>query len=134
MNSNLKKVTLDYNGIADFRKANVKKYDEYLDAGFAYLETTYKPTNDATLLAGWKQIDTNASDDVTEMVLKFSEVSDSAKAVYSQHPMWNLKMLSARGCSYTSWNLFRDASNSVYGHFFIKEKARLAALETEAAE
>ena len=134
MNSNLKKVTLDYNGIADFRKANVKKYDEYLDAGFAYLEATYKPTNDAALLAGWKQIDSNATDDVTEMVLKFSEVSDNAKAVYSQHPMWNLKMLSSRGCSYTSWNLFRDASNSVYGHFFIKEKARLAALETEAAE
>ena len=130
---NLKKVTTNYNGIANFRKATVKKYDEYLDAGFTYLEATYKPT-DAALLAGWKQIDSNAKDDVTEMVLKFSEISDSAKAVYSQHPMWNLKLLSARGCSYTSWNLFRDASNSVYGHFFIKERARLAALETEAAE
>ena len=130
-NKNLKKVTVSYNGIANFRKANVKKYDAYLDAGFTYLEATYKPTGEQAdaLLAGWKQIDSNAKGDVTEMILKFSEITGNAKAVYSQHPMWNLKLLSARGCSYTSWNLFRDASNSVYGHFFIKERARLAELE-----
>ena len=132
-NGNLKKVSVNYTGVANFRKASIKKYDNYLDTGFAYLEATYKPTAEqsAALVAGWQQVDPAAGTDVNEMVLKFSEISPAAQEVYSQHPMWKLRLLSARNCSYTSWNLFRDATNSVYGHFFLKEKARLAALETE---
>lgn len=130
----LKKLSVNYNGMANFSKAYIKKYDKYLDNGFAYLEKTYKPTAEqsATLLAGWQQVDPAAGTDVNEMVLKFADISQRAKEVYSQHPMWNLRILSAKNCAYTSWNLFRDASNSVYGHFFIKERERLAELETEA--
>ncbi len=128
----LKKVSLDYNGIANFRKATIKKYDKYLDAGYKYMVSEFKPT-DESLLAGWAEVDpTNAGSDLCNMPVKFTEPSLREKEVYSQHPMWNLRFLAARGCTYTSWNLLVDANNTVYSHFFAKEKARLDELEKKA--
>ncbi len=134
----LKKVTVDYNGLANFRKSSVKNYDEYLDAGFAYLEATYKPTSEqaAAIKNAWKAADPNSAasidaTDIMEMPLKLDESRAAMIEVYKMHPMWNLKLIAAKDCSYMAWNLFRDA-NSVYGHFFLKEKERLAELEREA--
>ncbi len=133
----LKKVTLDYNGLPNFRKSSVKNYNDYLDTGFEYLEATFKPTADqaAAIKNAWKAADPNSAAsidamDIAEMPLKFDESRAAMIEVYKMHPMWNLKMIAAKDCSYMAWNLFRDA-NSVYGHFFIKEKERLAELERE---
>ncbi len=134
----IKKVSRTYYGVANFRKAEIKKYDSYLDKGYDYLVENFKPTaeQEAAIKAAWKKVagqDPAVVDgtDINEMIIKFSEIPTGMQEVYSLHPMWNLKFLSARGCSYTAWNLLRDANNSVYGHFFIKEKARLAKLEAE---
>ncbi len=134
--SSLKKVTVDYNGMANFRKSSVKKYEAYLDNGFEYLVANFKPTDDqiAAIKAAWKAADpkneTIDSTDILELPVKFDETKQAMIDMYKLHPMWNLKCIAAKDCSYMAWNLFHDA-NSVYGHFFIHEKERIAKLEAE---
>ncbi len=160
-NSDLKKVSVSYDGIANFRKSSVKNYDEYLDAGFKYLTDNFMPTEEAgnTFKSTLLSVDPHAvfesyqtvivqyaptlSADTTKEINSDTSMSrDERKAeierrrgvivdLYKTHPMWNLKLISARECSYMSWELFRDA-NTVYGHFFIEEKERIAESESIA--
>ncbi len=133
-NGNLKNVSTSYTGIANFRKASLKKYNNYLDAGYQYLEKSFMPAGEtaSTLVSEWKRVDKTAGDDALELMVKFDpEMSKTVKAIYSQHPMWNLKCLAATNCSFTSWNLFKEATNSVYGHFFIRQKNLEKAAEAK---
>ncbi len=165
----LKKLSVNYNGVANFRKCKVKNYDEYLDAGFEYLTENFMPSAEygesykQAILAADPYAVLNFAD-ISEAVVQFGTPSPSqetAKAIRDKykdlkgdeknaavqadmqatrdalyaanktHPMWNLKIIAARECSYMSWELFRDA-NTVYGHFFTKEKERLAESESIA--
>ncbi len=136
--SNVKKVSINYTGIANFRKASVKNYDSYLNAGFEYLSEHYMPTGDQAiaLKEAWTKADPAGAAllEIEEMPIEFNAESPELEAVYRMHPMWNLKCIAANNCAYNSWTLFRDANNSVYAHFFTKEKERLAQLKAEQAQ
>ncbi len=133
------KVPVTYYGTPNFRKTSVKRYDEYLDAGYNYLVENFKPNDEQTaaIKAAWKAADPTAegvdSADINDMILFDTTQSSKMEAAWRLHPMWNLKCLSANGCTYTSWTLLQNANNTVYSHYFLKEKARLAALESEQA-
>ncbi len=142
-NANLKKVSVDYSGIANFRKCTIKGYDSYLDTGYKYLEDNFKPTEEQAVAIkdAWKVADPSDANvavvdalDIMDMPINFAPSGSNKEAMlemYKLHPMWNLKIIAAKDCPYTAWNFFRD-SNSVYGHFFIKEKERLAEVESIA--
>ncbi len=134
--NNIKKVTSNYYDAPNFRKASVKNYDEYLDKGYQYLVDNFKPSEEegSAILEAWKAVDSSAAgiNDVDDMTLDFATSRASLLAVFRTHPMWNLKFMASNGCNFTSWNQFRDSGNSVYAHYFLKEKARLAALEAAA--
>ncbi len=107
----LKGGTTDYYGTFNFKKCKVSSYNSYLEKGFEYFVENYKPENTGEVV----------------------EYKESKRDTFAANPLWNLKFLAARGCTYTSWDLLVDA-NTIYMHFFAEERARLEALEDEAKE
>ncbi len=111
VSSKLKGGDVDYYGTFNFKKCKVSSYNSYLEKGFEYFVTNFKPA------------------DTTQVV----EYKESKRDTFASNPLWNLKFLSSKGCTYTSWDLLVDA-NTIYMHFFAEERARLEALEEEAKE
>ncbi len=112
-NSKLKGDETDYYGMVDFRDCKVSSYEKYLENGFDYMVETFKP-----------------ADDQLDVVIEFTE---SGRGKYEGLKTWNLKCMSVRDCTYTSWNLFVEA-NTVYSHFFFAERDRLKAIKDAAKE